>query len=61
VRKITFSERAKHGCGDCIDKIPGKSHGCKCPYASCPYHEIDDYDSYEAYLEATKPDFLLLI
>lgn len=56
MKKITFRERDKHGCWDCVDKVLCGRDGYKCPYETCPYQEIDEYDSYDEYLEETKGD-----
>lgn len=64
-RALFCSEKSKRGCAYCADAIFGivrldsgkKSvpQYCEtakyCPYAKCPYHELDGYKSYEAYLK----------
>lgn len=46
----------KRGCTYCIDRKKVMSiKGYRvwgCPYEECPYHELDEYPTYRAYLKA---------
>lgn len=58
MREITFEERRKRGCWYCLDfarvKMKYAVHWC-CPYAVCPYHELDKYEKYGDYLKHEAP------
>lgn len=41
----------KRGCHYCLDKIKGKYS--RCPHMVCPYHELDQYDTYQDFLKST--------
>ena len=53
VRILSEQEKIKRGCDDCAhvqnDII---NHKVKkvCPYDECPYHELDEFDTYSEYL-----------
>lgn len=44
--RTIYKERKKRGCRYCADVID-PSHP-KCPHAECPYHELDDIESFAA-------------
>lgn len=41
--RTVYKERKKRGCRYCADAV-----GSKCPHAECPYHELDDIESFAA-------------
>lgn len=41
----------KRGCHYCLDKVWGKYS--LCPHAECPYHELDQHDTYQDFLKST--------
>lgn len=65
------NEYSKRGCEYCADnaghghkifkyKSKRKSYlavTIKCPYDECPYHELDDFDSYADYLDSQRWTF----
>ena len=55
MRYVSKAEKKKRGCVNCIDLTPDRKRGkrVKCPYEECPYHELDKYDTYDAFLKAT--------
>lgn len=62
--KITYKRRNKYGCWFCADMVKrkdGEKFRCLCPHESCPYHkELDEYDSYEDFMEANSADPMFL-
>lgn len=46
MRRITKKESKKRGCKFCLDRERGK-----CKHGKCPYHELDDYATYEAFFK----------
>lgn len=57
MRKIHLDRKHKRGCGYCLDLIPwekivNKARPSKCPYDECPYHELDDVNTYEEYVDS---------
>lgn len=71
MRRIKKKENIKRGCSYCADmksikiKEDGKSYMKYENFCihndGCPYHELDPYDTYDDYLEATKVNFTLPI
>jgi hypothetical protein len=54
LRKETQTARGCRYCADCIK-------GWWCPYEVCPYHELDGFVKYQAWLkanEATVPQII---
>lgn len=55
---ITKKMNHKRGCiSYCADTITvrhGSRKACYCKHNSCPYHELDEYESYTDYLKATE-------
>ena len=50
MRHLKPNEKRKRGCMFCADMVKdGRRHSC--PYAECPYHELDGFDSYSQYLK----------
>lgn len=50
-------ETRKRGCFYCADLVAEyvpkrKSHTRICPHDECPYHELDDFESFEQYVKA---------
>ena len=50
-------ETKKRGCWYCANMVVEQQEGARfatryCPYDECPYHELDDYESYEQYFKA---------
>lgn len=54
MREVSIRERQKRGCLYCADCSCGSGKHTKCPYDKCPYHELDGFKSYEAYLKKSK-------
>ncbi len=54
MRIISKAEKKKRGCVECYDLVQYIGRNCRvaCPYDECPYHELDKYDTYSAYLKA---------
>lgn len=53
MRKLLLTDKRKRGCDFCTgmipwDKTPFNRSGC--PYDKCPYHELDDTETYGLYL-----------
>lgn len=46
MRKIIKKERKKRGCKYCLDYKKDK-----CKHAECPYHELDNYATYEKFFK----------
>ncbi len=46
MRIVPEKERRQRGCQYCLDH-----KGRKCKHEECPYHELDDVETYEEYLE----------
>lgn len=55
MRYIKKDEKRKRGCFECYDVIHSnkRSKRILCPYAECPYHELDGYNTYNEYMKAT--------
>lgn len=66
MRALDKKEMTKRGCVYCMDVakecFPDTLHPkCKkwaCPYEECPYHELDDFDSYSQYLKSSEASSL---
>ena len=56
MRWLSHDERVKRGCAFCTDvkndKI-GTGSVQFCPYRECPYHEMDEFETYTQYLKET--------
>ena len=54
MRKLSKDEVKKRGCEYCMDSNKFKTLGYQrsCKYDACPYHELDDYDTYDDYLKS---------
>ena len=52
MRKITNEEIKKRGCKWCTEHKGGK-----CKHKKCPYHELDNYDTYDEYLNSQENIF----
>ena len=54
MRRLNNKEVKKHGCYDCLHQMSHRlSHRqveYLCPFEKCPYYELDDYSSYNDYL-----------
>lgn len=58
LRKVNYEEMSKRGCCECVDMVKQREEeGWFCPHPECPYHELDEYDSYGEYLKAHKNIF----
>ena len=49
----------QRGCEYCLDyrherTVVGEKYHKLCIYNKCPYHELDDVNTYSAYLKASK-------
>jgi hypothetical protein len=54
------NECRKRGCLFCADGKKTNKYNAvliECPYDTCPYHELDDFDSYEDYLDSQRWTF----
>lgn len=60
MRTITKKMNKKRGCASYCADTKKVRDGHKilyyCPHESCPYTELDEYESYEDYFKATTPD-----
>lgn len=68
MRKLHNKERTQRGCIHCTEVVPPVKEGKRyrermCPHKQCPYRELDEYEKYEDYLQATKPEieFMLFV
>ena len=53
MRKLSKDEVEKRGCEYCMDyKFKTLGHQQSCKFDACPYHELDDYDTYDDYLKS---------
>lgn len=58
VRLVSSAEKNQRGCVYCLDNVReentrGNHVGRYCPYAECPYRELDKHETYEQYMRAT--------
>ena len=56
MRLLHNAERAKRGCKYCAEIIPPDRDDryyrrLECPHKQCPYHDLDDTNSYSEYME----------
>jgi hypothetical protein len=54
MRQIRKEEKKQRGCDYCENVIPPNVSGKairQCPYDECPYHELDEAESYNEYLK----------
>lgn len=61
MRTLDKKERIKRGCIYCADSEAHvhKHHSTLlCKHETCPYHELDNYNTYESYL-ASKGSYLM--
>lgn len=57
MRKIHNEDARKRGCRWCADSLkPEGRKGRMRPYDECPYHELDQFESYREYLKSVKDD-----
>lgn len=56
MRELSQREKTKRGCIYCADRTrPKYRMGCTtCPYDECPYHELDNFKSYDEYMKKSK-------
>ena len=62
MREIGFKDMRKRGCQYCLDYQKKQYRGIKkkvCIHDECPYHELDGFRSYNAYLKS-KGDLIFL-
>lgn len=52
MRAIGIDEKKKRGCRYCLEYKHIKGVGNMCKHDKCPYHELDDYDTYEDFFKA---------
>lgn len=52
MRLVKKGERRQRGCRFCLDYQGAK----RCPHSKCPYTELDGYDDYEEFYNATDLD-----
>lgn len=48
MRVVSKEEKKKRGCIYCRDRRKGGM----CKHNECPYHELDEYETYEDFFEA---------
>lgn len=51
---VSKEEYIKRGCAYCMDsEVDTHKHRLmpKCKHDTCPYHELDSYNTYDQYLE----------
>lgn len=61
MKKLTNKEIKKRGCKYCSAFCKDRYEN-KCKHNVCPYPELDNYDTYNDYLKATKDtDFLEIL
>lgn len=58
VRLVSSAEKRQRGCVYCLDNVrdentKGIHVGRYCPYAECPYRELDKHETYEQYIRST--------
>lgn len=55
MRFLTFDEKEQRGCVYCLN-IKASQVGYRtrnlCPYEECPYHVLDNYETYEDFIES---------
>lgn len=56
MRKIHNEDARKRGCRWCADSVKPEGKLRKCPYDECPYHELDNCESFNEYLKNTATD-----
>ena len=62
MRKLGYKDMEQRGCSECGDCVrKRKKGGWYCPHEECPYHELDGYESFTAYLKAHKNIFAKLL
>ena len=55
VRVVKLQEKKQRGCQYCMDMTKtrvGRANVTGCPYPECKYHELDNYETYEEYMES---------
>ena len=60
MKRMTWAKRKQRGCGYCLDHIPWYDRSTtgnksKCPYDECPYHELDNTETYDEYADSISP------
>jgi hypothetical protein len=60
MRRLRKKCIVQRGCDYCLDRIPPAELGdvSRCPHFVCPYHELDEAESYKEYLKSIS-DFTL--
>jgi hypothetical protein len=64
MRILTWKEKNKRGCLDCADMVITLSKDdarvrCRaCIHDVCPYHELDQFDTYKQFLKSDRKDVL---
>ena len=62
MRVLQLSEKKQRGCQYCAKMQVircGKEWRCACPEDECPYHVLDKYESYEAFMESEDSKILV--
>ena len=55
MRELHNDEIRQRGCIYCTDMVKKKVMGLNrkhCPYAECPYHELDEFKTYNEYIKS---------
>lgn len=47
MRVVSKEEKKKRGCKYCLDNKHVKGVGNMCKHNECPYHELDEFETYE--------------
>lgn len=61
-RVVPLSEKKKRGCRYCKDmKLTRDFSGIRtgCPHDKCPYHSLDNHESYEEFMESADSRILV--
>lgn len=54
MRTVGLAEKKKRGCFYCLDYK--SRHGKRvCIHEECPYHELDDFESYNDFIKSKPP------
>ena len=64
-RIVPYKCVIKRGCDYCADMVMIKKNGGEnthgCIHMKCPYHELDNYKTYDEYLSKTKINYFLIV
>ena len=54
MRSVSKNEQKKRGCFYCTDFKTVRRGVKMCKHDECPYHELDEFETYEDYFESYK-------